>query len=276
MTSIIGNVSIGQFIIFIIIIIATLFIGNTVGAYIKKVFDLKDKKGWAYSAIPKVVSYTIYIAGFYLGVYKVIQFDIQAFAAAFGIIGLMITFSSQHTLQNIIAGFLILVDRSVEEGDYIEYNGSICKVVDISLRKTYLRASDGRYIGMPNSNFVTNSITNYSKSEFFRAEIPISIKPDADLEKAISILYGLAVEHKDIVPKTDLRRKKSVLQAILELPPDMKKYEPKVFLKTLLSDRTVIELAYWISDVKIQKRVNSEILMEVRKKFMEAGISFGA
>ncbi|MFH1182107.1 MAG: mechanosensitive ion channel domain-containing protein [Candidatus Woesearchaeota archaeon] len=274
MASIIGDVSFGRFLIFLAVIILTLVVGNTVGAYIKRWIDLKEKKGWFYAVLPKLFSYSIYLSGFYCAVYKIIHFDLQAFAAAFGIIGLLIAFSSQHTLQNIIAGLLMFVDRSIKEGDYIEFNGTICKVVDISLRKTYLRARDGRFMGVPNSSFMTTAIVNYSRSEFFRIEIMVSVSPDADVERAMGMLYGIAVEHKDVVPKSQ-PRKKSVLQMLLELPPDMKKYEPKVFLTNITKDKSVLVLYCWITDIRSEKRIASEVLQEAKKQFKQAEIALG-
>jgi small-conductance mechanosensitive channel len=275
MSSIIGDISFERFLVFLLVIVVTLLLGNFIGASMKRFFKMKGKKGWFFAALPKILSYALYAAGFYIGIYKIIHFDVQAFAAAFGIIGIMIAFSSQHTLQNIIAGLLILIDRSIKEGDYIEYNGILCKVVDISLRKTFLRSRDGKYIGVPNSNFMTTAITNYSRSEFFRIEIPVSISPDADVERAMGILYGIAIEYKDIIPKSQ-PRKKSVLQLILELPPDMKKYEPKVFVTEIRKDRTMIGLLCWITDIKIQKRVTSDVLFEAKRKLKEACIELGA
>jgi small-conductance mechanosensitive channel len=274
MTSIIGDVSFVTFMIFLAVIVVTLVVGNTVAAYLKKWLNLKNRKGWFYAAVPKFFSYSIYAVGFYYAVYKIIHFDVQAFAAAFGIIGLVIAFSSQHTLQNIIAGLLMFMDRSIKEGDYIEFNGTICKVVDISLRKTYLRARDGRFIGVPNSNFMTTAITNYSRSEFFRMEVAVSVSPDADTERAMGILYGIAVEHKDIIPKSQPRRK-SVLQLLLELPPDMKKYEPKVFLTGITKDKSVLCLYCWITDIRSEKRIASEVLLEAKKQFKQAEMGLG-
>ncbi|MBN2454485.1 mechanosensitive ion channel family protein [Candidatus Woesearchaeota archaeon] len=270
----VGDVSFERFVLFFLLIVCTIILGNGIGAYLKKHFKLKEQRSWFFLALPKVIMYGIYFFGFYYGVDKIIAFDIQAFAAAFGIIGVVVAFSSQHIMQNVVAGIMIFADRSIKEGDYVEFGGSLCKVVDVSIRKTKLRSKDGRVIAVPNSQFITGTITNYSKGEFYRIDISIAIDPGADIEKAKSVLYGIAVEHKDIVPKTQ-PRKKSILQVMLEVPPDMKKFEPKIFVKEITKLKTVIELWCWINEFRSKERIVSEVLEQAKKKLSEADIQLG-
>lgn len=224
--------------------------------------------------MPKFVLYSIYAAGFYYATYNVIKFDIKAFAAAFGIIGLVIAFSSQQTLQNIIAGLIILLDRPIQEGDYVEFTGMLCKVVDISLRKTKMRAADGRLIIAPNSQFVTGNVVSYSKNPFFRLSLSIPVSSESDLEKAKALLYQIAVEHPDVIPKRPLKRK-SMIETMLHIPPNIQKFEPKVWVKDINKDRILLELWCWITEIRARERIISELLHDIRKKFAEEGITLG-
>src|SRR3989338_1855290 len=182
--ALIGDVSLERFVLFIAIVAVTIALGTILAAYLRKYFLLKGKKTWLYVALPKIVLYAIYALGFYYATYRVIRFDFTAFAAAFGIIGLVIAFSSQQTLQNIISGIILFFDRPIQEGEYIEFNNTLCKVEDISLRKTKLREVDGRLIIAPNSQFVTGTVVNYSKSHFYRITFAIPVSQESDIEKA--------------------------------------------------------------------------------------------
>ncbi len=270
----IGEVSPERFILFFAVIIVSLLAGSVVSAYLRRLFNLRGKKSGFYVLLPKILMYSIYFAGFYYASYKIIRFDIQAFAAAFGIIGLLIAFSSQQTLQNIISGFIMLFDRSIQERDYIDFGGTLCKVDEVSLRKTRLRAMDGRVIIVPNSLFVTGSLTTYSKSSFYRLTIVVPIHPEADIEKAKSVLYQIAVEHLEVVPKTQLKRK-SLIQAMLDLPTNIQKFEPKVFVTALSKEKTDLELHCWITNIRARGRVTSELLIEIKKRFTQEGIRLG-
>ncbi len=272
--ALIGEVSPDKFVLFLAVIILSLTAGSILSAYLRRHFNLRNKKSWFYVLLPKVLMYSIYFAGFYYATYKIIKFDVRAFAAAFGIIGLLVAFSSQHTLQNIIAGVILLFDRSVQERDYIEFNGMLCKVDEVSLRKTRLRTMDGRVIIVPNAQFVTASLTTYSKSSFYRLSIEVPIHPEADIEKAKSVLYQTAVENPDVVPKTQIKRK-SLIQTMLDLPTNIQKFEPKVIVTGISKEKTSLELHCWITGIRARARITSELLIEIKKRFTQEGIRLG-
>lgn len=272
--ALIGDVSLAKFLLFLAVIIVSLAAGSTLSAYIRRYFKLRGKTSWFHTLLPKVLMYSIYFSGFYYATYKIIKFDIQAFAAAFGLIGLLIAFSSQQTLQNIISGLIMLFDRSIQERDYIEFGGMLCKVDDVSLRRTRLRAMDGRMIIVPNSQFVTGSVTTYSKSSFYRLSLEVPIDPEADVEKAKSLLFQIAVEHPEVIPKTPLKRK-SLIQAMLELPTNIQKFEPKVFVTDITKEKTAFTINCWITNIRAKERIASELRIETKKRFAKEGIKLG-
>ena len=270
----IGEVSLERFVLFLSVILATILAGNILTAAIKKYLKLKEKRSWFFILIPKIVLYSIYAAGFYYATYRVIRFDVQAFAAAFGIIGLVIAFSSQQTLQNIISGLIIFLDRPIQEGDYVEFTGVLCKVEDVSLRKTKLRAVDGRTIIAPNSQFITGNVISYSKNPFFRLTLTIPVDAGSDLDKSKALIYQTAIEHPDVIPKTQLKRK-SLIETMLHVPPNIKKFEPRMWLKSIDKDKIVLEAWCWITEIRAKERITSELLHDIKRKFAEAGIKLG-
>ncbi len=272
--ALIGEVSPEKFVLFLVVIVASLAVGSILSAYVRKYFNLHNKKSGFYVLLPKILMYSIYFTGFYYATYKIIEFDVRAFAAAFGIIGLLIAFSSQQTLQNIIAGVIMLFDRSIQERDYIEFGGTLCKVDDVYLRRTRLRTMDGRMIIVPNAQFVTGSVTTYSKSSFFRIDINLAINHESDIEKSKSILYQLAVEHPEVIPKTQLK-KKSLIQTMLDLPTNIQKFEPKVLVTDITKEKTLIKLQCWITSIIAKERITSELLIEIKKRFAQEGIRLG-
>ncbi len=274
MASFIGEVSFERFVLFLAIILVTLTAGNVITAFIRKYLKLHGQKSWFFVLIPKLVLYVIYAVGFYYATYKVIGFDITAFAAAFGIIGLVIAFSSQQTLQNIVSGVILFFDRPIQEGEYIEFNGMLCKVEDISIRKTKLRALDGRLIIAPNSQFITGNVVSYSKSHFYRISINIPVSPDSDVEKARGVLYQIAIDHPEVVPKIQ-PKKKSVIEIMLEIPPNIQKFEPKVWIKEINKEKVILELWFWVSNIRTRERILTELFIEVRKRFAESEIAWG-
>lgn len=92
--------------------------------------------------------------------------NISALVATLGISSLAIALAAQDTISNIIAGFLIMVDRPFLVGDYIKLpSGEKVKALDIGIRRSKFLAEDKAIIIMPNLELSKSKIINYSYAE---------------------------------------------------------------------------------------------------------------
>ena len=112
-----------------------------------------------------------------------IGISIAPFIASLGVGGLVLGFAFRDTLSNFAAGLLILIYRPFRIGDVIDLEGTMGKVIDLSLVNTRLKAFDGPEISLPNSKVWGSKITNYARAEFRRTifNIGISYGDDQDL-----------------------------------------------------------------------------------------------
>ncbi|MBI4019104.1 MAG: mechanosensitive ion channel [Candidatus Aenigmarchaeota archaeon] len=258
---------------FVFVFFATLVIGNAVHTFIIRELQIRHITFSGYYFVAKILLYGIYALGFFYGFTVVLNFNVAEFAASFGLISLAIAFSAQQTIQNYIAGIIIMVDRPFRERDYVEHAGTVCKVIDIGLRRTRMRSLDGRIFIVPNSAFVTGTVINYTEGEYIRCVTTLPISHDSELEKAMAIIMEACVENHEIVPRVS--KKMSALEALLTIPKDMKKLEPKIFIKEINKDRVVLELWFWTDGIRRREIVISRVLEEVKKRFEKNGIKFG-
>src|SRR3990167_416341 len=167
------EVSFQNFLLFIFVVILSVILGNVLRLLIARF--LKDKaKPVFYKALSRAVMYSIYFIGFYFAFQKILNFNIPAFLAALGILGITFLLTMLPLLQNIFAGLVVSFERPFKENDVIEVDGNICIVRDIMLRKTILRSLDGKIIIVSNIKFATGEIINYSKGEFIRVELTVN------------------------------------------------------------------------------------------------------
>ena len=90
--------------------------------------------------------------------------NISALVAALGVGSLAIALAAQDTIANIIAGFLIMVDRPFSVGDDIKLpSGERVKVVDIGIRRSKFTAEDDARIIMPNLELSKSKVVNYTR-----------------------------------------------------------------------------------------------------------------
>jgi len=92
--------------------------------------------------------------------------NISALIAALGVSSLAIALAAQDTIGNIIAGFMIMVDRPFRLGDKIKLpSGEVVKVLDIGVRRTRFLSEDKAIIIVPNLELSKSKIVNYTYGE---------------------------------------------------------------------------------------------------------------
>ena len=99
----IGNVTLGNFLVFIFLFIVTIFAGNLAYALVRRFLDnkisIRNSK-----TISRVAEYGVLTLGLFYGIYHVLGLDFTALVASLGILTIAIAFSSQQIIQNFIAG----------------------------------------------------------------------------------------------------------------------------------------------------------------------------
>jgi len=277
----IGQVPLRQFILFIFFLIFTFILGATLNFIVIKY--LKGKTAPAiYKSLSRLIMYGIYALGVYFAFRRIINFDITASLAALGILGVAIFLPMAPILQNMAAGVVLSIERPFREEDIIEVNGILCKVKDMMLRKTRLRALDGRIVTLPNLVFMnTMPIINYSRGEFIRVTLNIDISLDSDKSKAKEIIEKICSESPNILPHIPEKKLTKVIR-ILEvpknfftIPKNIKNLTPKIMTKSINKDKISLEIWFWIWDITIKERVISSFYDELQDDFKEAGIKFG-
>ncbi|UNK49912.1 mechanosensitive ion channel [Lysobacter sp. S4-A87] len=124
-----------------------------------------------------------------------------------GALGVGLGFGLQAIFSNFISGLILLFDRSLKVGDFVALEGDIRGIVrSINIRATRITTNDNIDVLVPNSEFVTKRLVNWTHgSENRRIRVPFSVAPDVDkelvkkaaLEAASNVPFTLAMEgHK--------------------------------------------------------------------------------
>jgi len=167
---------------------------------------------------------------------------IAPFLAGLGIAGLAIGFAAQDTVQNLIAGVTILLDRPFQVGDNIELHDTFGTVEEITLRTTRVRTLDNQMAILPNANVITERIINHSMLRALRVVVPFGIAYKESPAEARAVVLALAEGdarlHPDYLPAavvTDLgdssvnmELRLHLKDAQLEVPLRLE-YQEKVF-----------------------------------------------
>lgn len=213
----------------------------------------------------KLIAIALFVFAMLFGI-DLLGIDLTALAVFSGAAGLAIGFGLQKTVGNLIAGIILLMDRSIKPGDVIvvgdgssmggsaALNGvpNVGRVAKIGVRAVSVVTRDGKKHLIPNELLMTMPVENWSySSRDVRVRMRVPVSYDCDLRAAQAIM----VEEAKANPR------------ILADP------EPVVWI-TAFGERAVEhELRYWISDPEAGLgNIQGEVFLGIWDRFKEAGI----
>jgi small-conductance mechanosensitive channel len=115
-----------------------------------------------------------------------------------GAIGVGLGFGLQAVTSNFFSGLIILFERPIKIGQRIEIAGAVGQVREIAARATTLVTDENVAIIVPNSQFISEPVTNWSRpNELTAYVLTFHVAPASDPERVRSILLEAAAAHGD-------------------------------------------------------------------------------
>ncbi|HEY7774719.1 MAG TPA: mechanosensitive ion channel domain-containing protein [Marinagarivorans sp.] len=144
----------------------------------------------SYALLGIAVSYIGHAIGFG---WSKIQWAVAALSVGIG-------FGLQEIVANFISGIIILFERPIRVGDLVTINGQTGVVHRIQIRATTLRDFDNKELLVPNKEFITSSLLNWTLSDKeVRILLPVGIAYGSDVDLALELLEQAAVEHPEVL-----------------------------------------------------------------------------
>ena len=116
-------------------------------------------------------------------------FDVTALLAVFSLLGLAISLSVQNLLGNLVSGVVLLMNKPIRDGDYIQAGGAEGVVKNIGLFYTELNTLDNMVVNVPNSELSAGQIVNFTREPNRRVDLVVGASYDCDTEEVKKALY---------------------------------------------------------------------------------------
>ncbi|MGV1016571.1 MAG: mechanosensitive ion channel domain-containing protein [Fluviibacter phosphoraccumulans] len=132
--------------------------------------------------------------------FNLVQIPLSIFAFLGGALAIGIGFGAQNVLKNLISGGMLLIERPIKLGDFVEIEGVRGRVTSIGLRVSTIHSSDGIDTLIPNSELVEKKLTNWTFSnQNIRREIKVGVAYDADPTEIQRLIQSVALVHPDVI-----------------------------------------------------------------------------
>ena len=204
----------------------------------------------------KLLTIVVWAAAFFIGI-DLLGIDLTALAVFSGAFGLAIGFGLQKTFGNLIAGIILLMDRSIKPGDVIAVtdmagNESFGQIRKIGIRAVSVTTRDQREYLIPNENLMINQVENWSySSKNVRMQVPVGVSYETDMNLAEKLMLEAA----------------GSCDRILKAPP------PTVWMNEYGDNSVNFTIHCWIQDPEDGVgNVRSAVLKKLWWLFKENGI----
>ena len=246
------NVSFGMVLLAIATLYSTLVFSWVFQAFLdSQILTPQRKDRGVKEAIKKLTHYSFVLAGFLLAI-SVAGVGLEKFAILAGALGVGIGFGLQNIVNNFISGLILLFERPIKVGDTINIDDQWGKITRIGLRSTVFETLDYAEIIVPNSELISQKVTNWTfSSNVSRVVLIVGVAYGSPLDKVLAILNRVATEHTDI----------------LDDP------EPSAIFTGFGSSSIDFELRVWISDISKRLKVKSELGQAIDHNFKEENIT---
>ena len=145
--------------------------------------------------LSRIFGYTLIAIGFYVA-FQSVGFDLSSLAIIAASLGVGVGFGLQNIINNFVSGIIILAERPISIGDRIDVAGVAGRVTKIQLRSTTVVTNDNITMIVPNADFISNTVTNWSHGDpKVRIRVPVGVAYGSDLKLLQRLLLEAAEEH---------------------------------------------------------------------------------
>jgi len=209
------------------IFVGSILLARIISRLLHKALTKRDGDPEVALLLSRITKWSILAAGTLAALQRF--FDVTAFLAGLGIMGFTIGFALQDIMKNFVAGIILLIQQPFNVGDAIEVSDYGGSVLAINLRTTEMQTWDGRIVIIPNADVLSNVITNYTRADRRRIDIPVGVAYGTDLDLA----------------------KATILQAVKNIPGFIVNPAPSVISDTFGDSAINLTAYFWIDTKKI-------------------------
>jgi len=143
----------------------------------------------------------VLLAVAFVAILDTLGLDVTTGIAALGIGGIALALGAQKTIENLVGSVSVIADRPIQVGDFCRVGDVLGTVEDIGMRSTRLRTNERTIVTIPNADFSSRQIENYSTRDRFLFNPTIGVEygiSAAKLREGVEVIERVLMEHEKV------------------------------------------------------------------------------
>jgi potassium efflux system protein len=199
---VIGHISItvGSILLFVVSVWVSLWLAKTIRFTLRdEMLPRMEVPQGVGDSITTLIYYALATVGFMIALVAA-GFQLSQLTLAVGALGVGIGFGLQSIARDIVSGVVLLYERPLRVGDWVEVANLLGVVTDIGIRASRVRTRDGAEVVVPNGELISGHVANWTLSDRrHRVHVDIGVAYGTDPEKVLDILMKAAQSHPDVL-----------------------------------------------------------------------------
>ncbi|NEP07212.1 MAG: mechanosensitive ion channel [Okeania sp. SIO4D6] len=208
----------------------------------------------AEQSIQDTISFLVQYGLIFLGILIILQLwgvDVSSLAIIASVLGVGIGFGLQNIANNFMSGIILIFERPIQVGDFIQVGNLEGIVKRIGLRSTYITTLDKISLIVPNSRFLENEVLNWSHNNpISRVKVPIGVAYGSEIRLVRKAILEVAKSHPEVL-----------------LHPS-----PQLWFQEFGDSSLNFDLLVWIREPQKKSKLKSELNYRIEVSLRKYGI----
>ncbi len=248
-----GNIlTVGKLVIALVVILGGFVLSSIVSRLVARRLGKRETSANVVVVVQRLTFFVLLAVVLMTGL-SMLQIPLTAFAFLSGAVAIGVGFGAQNIINNFISGWIIMSERPVRIGDFIEINDSKGTVERIGNRSTRIRRVDGVHLQVPNSMILEQVVVNWTLV-------------DHELRTSVTVGVAYGSPTRQVADLID--------QALTEHPDVLREPAHRILFDDFGDSALIFQVLFWCEQGTEGglRRIQSEIRFRIDELFREAGI----
>jgi small-conductance mechanosensitive channel len=247
-----GNITVSQLVLAVLLVVLGIVIARLVLRLVERALAGRGVTPDAIHTLQRVLFYVVLVI-LVITALDVLNVPVTTLTFATGAVAIGVGFGAQNIINNLISGWILMSERPVRIGDFIEIDNSTGVVERIGNRSTRIRRVDGVHLLVPNSQMLERVVTNWTLvDDRIRTVVSVGVAYGSPVRKVEQLLHQAMSEH-ELVGKE---------------PP------PVVVFEDFGDNALIFQAYFWVrvKGAMEVRRIRSDLRFRIDELFAENGI----